>query len=108
MSSSQFSNKPSLRSLFTLVKNAILPSPSWPESELPLIRHDPLDQDSDTAFWSDMTYLHELRKEILEVIREGAFVWEMPVQVESVSFWWDWDWPLDEAALLIDAWKVEA
>jgi hypothetical protein len=93
-----------LRGLFTVVKNAIAPTP---EAELPQIRHQPLDQDSDTAFWSDMTYLHDLRKAIFEEIREGAFLWEMPLPVEGHLFWLEWDWPVDEAALLLDAWKYD-
>jgi hypothetical protein len=94
-----------LRDLFQAAKHMIAPTP---EAELPLMRHAPLDQDSDTAFWSDMTYLHELRKAILEEIREGAFVWEMPIPVLSEPLLAEViDWPLDEVAAALAEWRCE-
>jgi hypothetical protein len=95
-----------LRGLFQLAKNHILPSPGWPESELPLIRHTPMDDDSDTAYWSDRVYLEQLKNEIFDCVRDGAFLWEMPALVWSERLYREQDWPLDEAALLIDAWKI--
>jgi hypothetical protein len=93
-----------LSSLFQAAKNMILPTPA---AELPLIRHPEMEGNGDLQFWSDLKYLHELRSDILDEIRAGAFVWEVPVPVEGQQFWQDFgDWPLDEAAFLIDAWKV--
>jgi hypothetical protein len=90
------------------VKNAILPSPSWPESELPLIRHPEMETNGDLDFWSDRIYLEELKNEIFDCVRDGAFLWEMPALVWSERLYSEVDWPADEAALLLTAWRIAA
>lgn len=93
-----------LRRLFQAVRDAIPPKPA---AELPLMRHQPLDSDSDTAFWSDLRYLHDLREAIYDELDAGAFLWEQPIPVEGVQFFADWKWPADEAGTLLKAWRME-
>jgi hypothetical protein len=73
-----------LRDLFIAAKTMIAPTP---EAELPMMRHDPMEGNDDLQFWDDMKYLHELRSEIFDEIRDGGFVWELPVPVESPTVW---------------------
>jgi hypothetical protein len=70
------------------------------------MRHEPLDQDSDTEFWSDRKYLEELKNEIFSSVRDGAFLWEMPALVWSERLYSAVDWPHDESAPLLEAWKI--
>jgi hypothetical protein len=92
------------RNLFQLAKNHI--SPQWPESELPLIRHPEMVGNEEMQWWDDRRYLEELRSEIFDCVREGAFLWEMPALVWSERLYNAIDWPPDEAAALLDAWKI--
>lgn len=92
-----------LRGLFTAVKNMIAPTA---EAELSLMRHEPLDQDCDTVYWSERRYLEDLKNEIFDSVREGAFLWEMPALVWSERLYNSIDWPQDEAAALLDAWRI--
>jgi hypothetical protein len=93
-----------LRGLFRLAKNSI--TSSWPESELPLIRHPEMAGNEELQWWDDARYLDELRSEVFDCVREGAFLWEMPALVWSERLYNAIDWPHDEAALLLTAWKI--
>lgn len=105
MDQSNSSNLFSLRGFFQAVKDAILPDPGWPESEMPLIRHRPLPDDTDIAFYNDMRYLEALADVIEDRCRfEGGRLPDWP-QVESQAFWDGWDWPDDAAVLLIE-WRT--
>lgn len=92
-----------LREVFTAFKRMIAPTA---EADQGFMRHDPLDQDSDTVYWSERRYLEDLKNEIFDSVREGAFLWEMPALVWSERLYSEIDWPHDEAAVLLDAWRI--
>jgi hypothetical protein len=90
-----------LRGLFTLAKNAIAPTP---EAELPLIRHQPMPCNDELQWWDDRAYLEELKNDILDELRGGAFLWEMPIEVWSERL--VEPWPDDDAATLLALWRA--
>lgn len=91
----------SLRGFFDAISNMILPSPSWPESELPLIRHRPLADDDDVTHWGDMRYLEALADEIEDRCQQHDYRLADFPSVESHQFWETFDWPTDVGAFLL-------
>lgn len=59
-------------------------------------------------FWEELAHLYDLRAAIFDEVIDGAFVSERLYPLEGEAFYDGWSWPLDEAALLLDAWKSAA
>ena len=88
----------------------------------PVLRHKPLDTDSEIDFYSDMRYLEDLRDAIIEDCRLAkseapdifaSYVAEplleaCCVPVESAKFWEDFGpWPVDMAKHLLTMWRFD-
>lgn len=72
------------------------------------MRHEPMDDNGELEFWGDMRYLQDLRAAIMDELREGAFLWELPVPVYSESLGDSCNqWPDDIAATQLACWREE-